>query len=69
MKKLTPDLIAIIGLGLLACGLWKINHSVALCVVGSLLMVFGFLVAWRNARSASVEEFLKARAEKVSNAR
>ncbi|WP_299582065.1 hypothetical protein [uncultured Microbulbifer sp.] len=69
MKNHTPDLIALIGLGLLAYGLWKINHSLALCVVGGLLIAFGFLVAWRNARSASMEEFIKARTEKVNNAR
>ncbi|WP_299947945.1 hypothetical protein [uncultured Microbulbifer sp.] len=68
MKKLTPDLIAILGLGLLACGLWKISQPLALCVVGVLLMAFGLLVAWRNTRSTSVDESLKARENRINNA-
>lgn len=68
MKNHIPDLIALLGLGLLACGLWKINQSLALCVVGSLLMVFGLLLAWRNPRAATADQRLKARAEKVNHA-
>ncbi|MFS1524742.1 hypothetical protein ACL7TT_11600 [Microbulbifer sp. 2304DJ12-6] len=68
MKKLTPDLIAILGLGLLACGLWKISQPLALCVVGGLLMAFGLLVAWRNTRSTSVDELLKARENRRNHA-
>ncbi len=65
MKNFMPDLIAILGFALLACGLWRINQSLALCVVGGLLLAFGLLIAWRNARSAAVDEFRK---DKVNHA-
>ncbi|MBN8431817.1 hypothetical protein JF535_13245 [Microbulbifer salipaludis] len=50
MTKLLPDLIALIGLGLLAAGLWQFSQPLAFCVVGVLLMAFGLLLARRQAQ-------------------
>ncbi|WP_299948152.1 hypothetical protein [uncultured Microbulbifer sp.] len=68
MKSHTPDLIATLGLGLLACGLWKISQPLALCVVGGLLIGFAFFVAWRNARSDAVDDFREARENRINHA-
>ncbi|MDP5211061.1 hypothetical protein [Microbulbifer sp. 2205BS26-8] len=68
MKAHIPDLIATLGLGLLACGLWKISQPLALCVVGGVLMAFGLLVAWRNTRSTSVDDFREARENRMNHA-
>lgn len=60
MTKLLPDLIAMIGLGLLATGLWQFNPALSLCIVGVLLMVFGLLLARRQAAALQTAEVNRA---------
>lgn len=40
------DVLAIVGLGLLGYGLSRFSISLALCVIGGILLVIGGLGAW-----------------------
>jgi small-conductance mechanosensitive channel len=42
------DVLAVAGLGILGYGLSRISISLALCVIGGVLLMIGILGAWRK---------------------
>lgn len=51
-----PDLVSLVGLLLLASGLWLVGAWLSLAVVGALLLVWGVLWSRANARSKPLED-------------
>ncbi len=54
MKSLIPDFIAIVGMLLLAAGLYLVSLPLSLGVSGFLLMAFGLLVAKRDSEAGGI---------------
>lgn len=42
------DVLVVVGLGMVGAGLWMVSVPLALCVVGTVLLIGGLVGAWQK---------------------